>query len=77
MHSRSIYVQHFQRGRCSCTELWFPCFFRVKEMYFHVNGESNLKAPLYADDVYEVIMKVWKLYNSVTLCKRAELRFNC
>ncbi|KAH9568107.1 hypothetical protein CY35_03G060100 [Sphagnum magellanicum] len=29
----------------------------VKEMYFHVNGESNLKAPLYADDVYEVIMK--------------------
>jgi hypothetical protein len=46
-------------------------------MYFHVNGESNLKAPLYADDVYEVIMKVWKLYSSVTLCKRAELRFNC
>jgi hypothetical protein len=46
-------------------------------MYFHVNGESNLKAPLYADDVYEVVMKVWKLCSSVTLCKRAELRFKC
>ncbi|CAK9201841.1 unnamed protein product [Sphagnum jensenii] len=29
----------------------------VKDMYFHVNGESNLKAPLIADDVYDVIMK--------------------
>ncbi|CAK9261871.1 unnamed protein product [Sphagnum jensenii] len=29
----------------------------VKEMYFHVNSESNLKAPLIADDVYDVIMK--------------------
>jgi hypothetical protein len=33
----------------------------VKDMYFHVNSESNLKAPLIADDVYDVIMKVQEL----------------
>lgn len=27
-------------------------------MYFHVNEKSNLKAPLIADDVYDIIMKV-------------------
>jgi len=29
----------------------------VKDMYFHVNEKSNLKAPLIADDVYDIIMK--------------------
>ncbi|BBN00646.1 ribonucleoside-diphosphate reductase alpha chain [Marchantia polymorpha subsp. ruderalis] len=29
----------------------------VKEMYAHVNERSGLKAPLIADDVYEIIMK--------------------
>jgi hypothetical protein len=32
--------------------------YRVKDMYFHVNEKSNLKAPLIADDVYDIIMKV-------------------
>lgn len=27
-------------------------------MYAHVNERSGLKAPLIADDVYEIIMKV-------------------
>jgi len=27
-------------------------------MYYHFNEKSGLKAPLIADDVYEVIMKV-------------------
>ncbi|KAG0576265.1 hypothetical protein KC19_5G067700 [Ceratodon purpureus] len=29
----------------------------VKDMYYHVNDRSGLKAPLIADDVYEIIMK--------------------
>jgi ribonucleoside-diphosphate reductase subunit M1 len=29
----------------------------IKEMYAHVNKRSGLKAPLIADDVYEIIMK--------------------
>lgn len=32
--------------------------FRIKVMYHHVNERSGLKAPLIADDVYEIIMKV-------------------
>ena len=32
--------------------------FRVKIMYSHFNERSGLKAPLIADDVYEIIMKV-------------------
>ena len=31
---------------------------RVKDMYGHVSERSGLKAPLIADDVYEIIMKV-------------------
>jgi len=27
-------------------------------MYYHINEKSGLKAPLIADDVYEIIMKV-------------------
>lgn len=27
-------------------------------MYYHINKKSGLKAPLVADDVYEIIMKV-------------------
>ncbi|CAI9117477.1 OLC1v1018877C1 [Oldenlandia corymbosa var. corymbosa] len=29
----------------------------VKDLYSHVNERSGLKAPLIADDVYEIIMK--------------------
>lgn len=29
----------------------------VKDMYYHINERSGLKAPLIADDVYEIIMK--------------------
>lgn len=32
--------------------------FRIKDMYGHFNVRSGLKAPLIADDVYEIIMKV-------------------
>lgn len=32
---------------------------RVKDMYYHVNEGSGQKAPLIADDVYEIIMKVF------------------
>lgn len=35
---------------------------RIKEMYNHVNERSGQKAPLVADDVYEIIMKVSCLY---------------
>lgn len=31
-------------------------------MYNHVNERSGLKAPLVADDVYEIIMKVCVFY---------------
>lgn len=31
---------------------------RIKMMYNHVSERSGLKAPLIADDVYEIIMKV-------------------
>lgn len=30
----------------------------VKILYNHINERSKLKAPLIADDVYEIIMKV-------------------
>lgn len=32
--------------------------YRIKDMYGHVSERSGLKAPLIADDVYEIIMKV-------------------
>lgn len=38
------------------------CCFRIKDMYNHVNERSGLKAPLVADDVYEIIMKVCVFY---------------
>jgi hypothetical protein len=31
---------------------------RIKDMYYHFNERSGQKAPLIADDVYEIIMKV-------------------
>lgn len=34
-------------------------------MYTHVSERSGLKAPLIADDVYEIIMKVFVLPASV------------
>lgn len=33
-------------------------YHRIKDMYNHVSERSGLKAPLIADDVYEIIMKV-------------------
>jgi hypothetical protein len=30
-------------------------------MYFHVNEKTNQKAPLISDDVYEIILKVWRI----------------
>eukprot|EP00253_Pinus_taeda_P012078 PITA_12078 len=38
----------------SFSETWF---YRIKQMYAHVSKRSGLKAPLIADDVYEIIMK--------------------
>jgi ribonucleoside-diphosphate reductase subunit M1 len=31
---------------------------RIKDMYMHFNERSGLMAPLVADDIYEIIMKV-------------------
>lgn len=31
-------------------------------MYYHFDERSGLKAPLIADDVYEIIMQVSRLY---------------
>jgi len=36
----------------------FQC--RIKDMYYHVNERSGLKAPLVADDVYKIIMEVFQ-----------------
>lgn len=36
----------------------FLGIFRVKDMYNHVDERSGLRAPLIADDVYEIIIKV-------------------
>lgn len=41
--------------------IWCYCLignFRIKDMYNHYNERSGLKAPLIADDVYDIIMKV-------------------
>jgi hypothetical protein len=37
---------------CGC------CGCRIKDMYMHFNKRSGLMAPLVAEDVYEIIMKV-------------------
>lgn len=37
-------------------------------MYTHVSERSGLKAPLIADDVYEIIMKVFVLLEYCKLC---------
>lgn len=34
---------------------------RIKGMYHHIDKLSNLPSPLIADDVYEIIMKVFLL----------------
>jgi len=34
-------------------------------MYNHFNEKSGLKAPLIADDVYEIIMKVFTHSNTI------------
>ncbi|KAJ4960709.1 hypothetical protein NE237_020619 [Protea cynaroides] len=47
------------------------CFsFGIKIMYNHVNEESGLKAPLVADDVYEIIMKNATLLDSEIIYDR-------
>lgn len=57
-------------GNCNCVfnlfllalfcvvKTWNCGGFRIKIMYYHFNERSGLKAPLIADDVYEIIMKV-------------------
>lgn len=35
------------------------CGCRIKDMYCHVSQRSGQKAPLVADDVFEIIMKVF------------------
>lgn len=30
----------------------------IRDMYYHVNEKTGQKAPLIADDVYEIVMKV-------------------
>lgn len=34
----------------------------IKDMYNHVSQRSGQKAPLVADDVFEIIMKVFFIY---------------
>lgn len=66
-----ILRNHFQKRKFlvfffSLTVYWFPRWekchliggWRIKEMYNHFNERSGQKAPLIADDVYEIIMKV-------------------
>lgn len=43
---------------------WYEC--RVKDMYYHVNDKSNLKSPLIAEDVYDLVMKVRDNNNSIS-----------
>ncbi|GAQ89121.1 ribonucleoside-diphosphate reductase complex [Klebsormidium nitens] len=42
----------------------------IKDMYYHVNNRSGLKAPLIADDVFEVIMKNKERLDSVIIYDR-------
>jgi hypothetical protein len=42
-----------------CCLIWVGGCCRIKIMYNHFNEKSGLKAPLIADDVYEIIMKVF------------------
>jgi len=53
--------------------IYFNCdfFFSVKVMYNHFNHRSGKKAPLIADDVYEIIIKVVSMSN----CLRFEMGF--
>lgn len=53
-----------------CCLLWLNCdCFRIKIMYNHFNDRSGMKAPLIADDVYEIITKVLLLIEfSVSGC---------
>ncbi|KAL8481170.1 hypothetical protein ACS0TY_027094 [Phlomoides rotata] len=37
--------------------LYLHSYHRIKDMYNHISERSRLKAPLIADDVYEIIMK--------------------
>jgi ribonucleoside-diphosphate reductase subunit M1 len=46
-------------------------FFSVKIMYNHFNHRSGKKAPLIADDVYEIIIKVLDMVN----CMKFEMIF--
>ena len=61
---------HFLKRKCdgepclrfvvmNCSLPWVNCdCFRIKVMYYHFNERSAMKAPLIADDVYEIIIKV-------------------
>lgn len=40
---------------------------RIKDMYDHVSLRSGQKAPLVADDVFEIIMKVFSFYFNVII----------
>lgn len=37
---------------------WIVLWYRIKEMHSHFNERSGLSAPLVADDVFEIILKV-------------------
>lgn len=55
--------------------------FRVRDMYSHVNERSGLAAPLIADDVFEIIMKVCYMipqsYDGNCDLKLSHLLLNC
>ncbi|CAK9208992.1 unnamed protein product [Sphagnum troendelagicum] len=48
-----------------------PCCFTAKDIYFHVNGKSILKAALIANDVYGMIMNDAPQLDSEMICVRS------
>lgn len=54
--------------RTLCNEIYVNCLgtkCRVKKMHSHINPKNHQPAPLVADDVYEVIMKVAFIFGDI------------